>query len=387
MASARVSYLDNASTSHPKAPGLADAIRSYLDEVGASPSRGSHSLARAADTRMADAHAQVGELLGIRDRQHLAFTSNATHALNLIIKGVLHHGDHAVTTALEHNSVLRPLEQLRRAGTIEYDVVSCDRDGTIAVDAIAARMRPTTKLVAVNHGSNVIGKLIDVAPIATLCRERRVALLVDASQTAGFLDLDVDALGVDYLAFTGHKKLLGPSGTGGAYLRDPFAVDSLLQGGTGGNSNSLVHPEAPPFKFDAGTSNYLGIAGLATAVAYLHAIGLADVRRHELELTAYCIERLRRIPQVVLHAAGDLPIVSFDVTGHLPSDVGTFLDRDCGVMVRTGIHCAPLIHKAIGTFPNGTVRASFGFQSTQGDVDRLVDGIRFLCKRPSIVSL
>lgn len=375
--SSRVSYLDNASTAHPKPTVLADAIHRYITEIGASPSRANHALARAANTAVKGAVERIAATFGIRSHDQLAFTSNATHALNVILKGALRRGDHVITTALEHNAVLRPLEHMKRNGIIEYDVVSCDAAGRIRPETIQMLMRSTTKMVVVNHGSNVLGTLTDLAPISQLCADHKIALAVDAAQTAGFLDLDVDAMGVQYLAFTGHKKLLGPSGIGGAFIRDPLLVGGLMQGGTGGNSNSLVHPET--HKFEVGTSNYLGIVGLAATIDHVMKMGLARIREHEVALTMDLIERLKRIPRVVVYGECEperrLPIVSFSIQGLLPGDIGYVLDSVFGIMVRTGVHCAPLVHQAIGTFPHGTVRISLGPSTEQLDIDRVVDAV------------
>lgn len=372
-----LSYLDNASTSHPKPAVVVEAMGRYLTEIGASPSRGSHALARAASAEVKRATGVITDAFGIKHAEQLAFTSNATHALNLILKGALRKGDHVVATVLEHNAVLRPLEHLKRDGVIDYDVVGCDAEGNVSVDALAALLRPTTRMVAVNHGSNVLGTITPLDAISQLCADRGIHLLVDVAQTAGFSKIDADAMGASFLAFTGHKKLLGPSGIGGAFVRDPSGVRGLMQGGTGGNSNSLIHPENQ--KFEVGTSNYLGIVGLAASIEHVMSRGLADIRSEELELTLDCAHRLSRIPGVTVYGGMDpsrkLPIVSFNVHGMLPGDVGYVLDEEFGVMVRTGVHCAPLIHRAMGTFPHGSLRISLGFTTTQDDIDRAVAAV------------
>lgn len=385
MSSRRAIYLDNASTSHPKPDVVWKAARAYLDEIGASPGRAGHRGARDADAAIEKARAAVARLLGVRAAWKVAFTGNATHALNIAIKGVLSPGDHVVTTAAEHNSVLRPLESLRRAGQITYTIVRPSADGCLRPGQVAEAMRSNTRLVVVNHASNVTGAVSPVEDLVPHAHERGALFLLDASQTAGFLDLEAERLEVDLLAFTGHKALRGPSGTGGLYVRDPDTVRPLHEGGTGLNSQSLRQPAAMPAKLEAGTLNYLGVAGLGAAVELLLAEGIDRVRERELALTRRCLDRIGAIDGVVVHGvAPDLPrvpVISLGVEGLYTSEVSAMLDEDFGIMTRAGLHCAPLIHQVLGTSPHGTVRVSIGAGNSEDEIDRLGDALEAIRAR------
>lgn len=355
-------YLDNASTAHPKPAAVLEAISSYFSTVGASPGRAGHGPARRSQELVEAVRGQVAGLLGVSRESHVAFTPNATFALNALIHGSLKPGDHVVTTQAEHNSVLRPLEGRRRAGLNTYEAVRVRPNGSLDLDAFDRALAAGPRLVVVNHASNVTGA---VAPVPRLVERAHAAgalFLLDASQTVGHLPIAADSWGVDLLAFTGHKAIGGPPGTGGLFVRDPLAVSPLLQGGTGYNSHSLTHPDAMPAKFEAGTVNYLGIAGLGAAITELaHS---RNTTFTPLELRDDCADRLSRVPGVrVVHVDPGLervPVLSFTVDGYYPSEVAHLLEQRAGVLVRAGLHCAPLIHEAIGTNPHGTVRASFG---------------------------
>lgn len=372
-------YLDNASTSFPKPDVVWQAAREYLTTVGASPGRGGYRAARRADEIIEAARASIATLFGVSNSSRIVFTSNATHALNIAIQGSVCRGDHVVTTSAEHNSVLRPLEALSRAGEITYTVVEIGADGSYDLDRFAAAMRPRTRLVVVNHASNVTGAVAPAAELAELAHQGGARLLLDTSQTAGFLDIDVSALGVDLLAFTGHKCLGGPPGTGGLYVREPALLHPLMQGGTGVTSHALVHPVAMPAKFEAGTQNYVGIAGLGAAVDLLLADGLASLRARELDLLGYCRTRLEVLDEVTVHDLAPTtirtPVISLNVDGLYPSELCAVLDERFGVMTRAGLHCAPLIHRSLGTLPHGTVRVSIGSATTSADIDTLTDAL------------
>lgn len=378
-------YLDNASTSFPKPDVLWQSARDYLTGIGASPGRASYRQARQADDIVERARAALARLIGAGTPRSVAFTANATHALNIAIKGTLSPGDHVVTTDIEHNSVLRPLDELSRAGQIGYTAVRTAADGRFDLDRFRAAMRPQTRLVVVNHASNVTGVVAPIAELATLAREHGALFLLDASQTAGFLDIDVDAVGIDLLALTGHKCLRGPSGTGALYVRDASRVRPLHVGGSGINSQSLRHPAAMPAKFEAGTANYLGIAGLGAVVGQLTPQRLRAGRDRALELTRYCLTRLRGIDGITTYdphpALPRVPVISLVFAGLYPSELCAVLDRDFAIMTRAGLHCAPLIHQTLGTVPHGTLRISLGTGSTRADVDALAEALQAVRER------
>jgi cysteine desulfurase family protein len=374
-----LTYLDHASTSYPKPDAVWEAARDYLADVGASPGRGGYRAARRADALMEEARGLVAALIGATDSSRVVFTANATEALNVAITGSLSRGDHVVTTSAEHNSVLRPLEALARAREITYTVVEVGAGGLLDPAAVRAAMTPATRLVAVNHASNVTGAVAPAAAVGALAREAGALFLLDASQTLGVLDVDVDALGVDLLAFTGHKGLRGPSGTGGLYVRRPAALRPLLHGGTGLNSSAPVQPAVMPAKFEAGTPNYLGVAGLRAAVRELLAEGVENVREREARLTELALRGLRAVDGLTVYdvdpRVARVPVVSVNLAGWYPAELCAVLDEQYGVLTRAGLHCAPLMHRTLGTSPHGTLRVSLGAGTTERDVEALCDAL------------
>jgi cysteine desulfurase / selenocysteine lyase len=372
-------YLDNASTSAPKADVVWTAARDYLRDIGASPGRNTTRAGRRAHQVVDDARRTVADLLGVARASHIAFTANATHALNLAIHGVLRPGDHVVTTMTEHNSVLRPLERLARAGTISYSTVAPDRSGRFEMARFRRALRPETRMLVVNHASNVTGAVAPLPDIVHFAHECDLAVLVDAAQTAGLLPLAIDHLGIDMVAFTGHKWLGGPPGTGGLYIRDASRVDPLMQGGTGTSSHALVQPAAMPIKFEAGTLNYLGIAGLGAAVRLMTAADRSALLKATIALLDYCLQGLRRIPGTIVYEVDPevprVPVLSFNVAGLYPSELCAILDERYRISTRAGLHCAPLIHEVLDTSPHGTVRVSLGHSTTTEHVDILLAAV------------
>lgn len=369
-------YFDNASTSYPKPAILWRAMRDYMSDVGVSPIRGAHRPGMAASQLVDAARRSVATLFGISDPTHVVFTHNATHALNIAIKGVLGPDDHVVTTTTEHNSTLRPLEALRRGGVIDYTAVAPNAGGAFDLAAFAAAFRPNTRLVAVNHASNVTGAVAPVREMFEIARQRGAICLLDASQTAGFLDIDVEELGVDLLAFTGHKWLYGPSGTGGLFVREPRLVRPLHYGATGRISQSLRQPMAMPAKFETGTLNYLGIAALLAVMDSRSADSSAQTEGRLRELMGYMYSHLAALPEIITYPLSpevpQIPVLSINVRGFFPSEVGGLLDENFSIIVRTGLHCAPLIHRSLGSAPHGTVRISMGANTVERDVDALI---------------
>jgi cysteine desulfurase family protein len=372
-------YLDNASTAYPKPDCVWESARSFLTDIGVSPGRSGHRRARLADEMVEETRELLASLFNIGQATHIAFTTNATAALNIGIKGFLGAGDRVVTTATEHNSVLRPLEQLRRNGLIDYRVVAPDRHGVFDLDEFESAVADGARLVIVNQASNVTGALAPVPAIAAIARRHGTSVLLDASQTAGVADIDVEGWGIDMLAFTGHKCLLGPSGTGGLYVRVPSTVRTLTEGGTGMSSHSLRHPAVMPAKFEAGTLNYMGIAGLNAALKYKADKG-CDWQAGAQALVERMVGETGAVPGLSVYAPAAaihrIPIVSFNLRGLFASELAAVLDNHFGIMTRAGLHCAPLIHRVLGTAPAGTVRASLGPFTTAADVDRLIDALR-----------
>jgi cysteine desulfurase family protein len=365
-------YFDNAATSWPKPPAVSAAIAECLSNAGGNPARSGHRLSIAAARIVENAREGLAEMFHAEDPARIIFTHNATHALNLALYGLLRPGDHVVTTSVEHNSVMRPLRHLESLG-VEVAVVTADPDGTLDVDSMRRALRPHTRLLATTHASNVTGTLMPVDELAALARQNGISYLIDASQTCGAVSIDVEKLGVDLLAFSGHKGLLGPTGTGGLYVRQDVVLSPLLRGGTGSDSAYEIQPEFLPDALESGTLNVAGIAGLNAGVRFLSDVGTDAVQAHERQLVEHFISGIAKIPGVVLYGPSDSTrrcgVVSFNVAGAVPSEVGLILDQSFGIMARTGLHCAPAAHKTLGTFPTGTVRFSFGWFNTRAEVD------------------
>ncbi len=371
-AKGRLVYLDNAATSFPKPRECLDRMVETYARLGASPGRGGYDLSVEASTLVDDARRQLADLFDAPNPERVVFAANATDALNVAIQGMVRASDHVVSTRLEHNSVLRPLWHLREAGRIEFDLVPFDAQGLIDPADVARAIRPATRLVVVSHASQVLGTVQPVAEIAAVCAERGVPLLVDAAQTAGQVPVLLAAWGVSAIAFTGHKALLGPTGSGGLVVAPGAALASTRFGGTGVESASLTHTQSYPHRLEAGTINLLGIVGLAQGLGYVRAQGMAATHLREMALARRLREGLAALPGVTVYSPlprdEDVPIVTCNVAGIAPIDVGAILDADYGIAVRTGLHCAPLVHQDLGTAEQGSVRFSPGCFTTAADI-------------------
>lgn len=372
-------YFDHASTSYPKPFTVLEEIENYLKNIGVSPGRSSYKRAQAAEEVVFETRGLIAALINAESPYRIIFTLNATHALNIAIKGTLSAGDHVVTTDWEHNAVLRPLETLKQAGMITYDVVCSDDQGKFVIEDFERYIKSNTRVIIVNHGSNVLGSVISLEQIGDIAKRHNILFIVDGSQTAGLIDIDVKRCNIDFLAFTGHKSLLGPSGTGGLYVKYPEKMKTLYEGGTGLNSISSLQPETMPAKFEAGTMNYLGIAGLLGSLKYLNNRGRAELYKENMAITNYCLAKLQEMSEIVIYGSvigKELPIVSFNVKNGLPQEIAYLLDNEHNIMVRSGLHCAPLIHKALKTFPHGTVRISFGCQNSFDHIDIFINALK-----------
>ncbi len=371
-------YFDNAATSWPKPPEVRAALEAYFGLAGGNPGRSGHRMSIAAARVVEDARDGIANLLNASDPTQIVLTKNATEGLNLAILGLLRPGDHAITTSIEHNSVMRPLRHLESIG-VELTVIACDRYGLLDPDDVRAALQPNTRLIATVHGSNVMGSLVPIADVAKVARESGVPYLIDASQTAGAIPIDVETMGLDMVAITGHKGLLGPTGTGGLYIREGLTPQPLLRGGTGSLSDLEVQPDFMPDMYESGTLNVAGLAGLATGIGHVLEAGVAQIESHERALVARFLAGAMKIPGVVVHGPEKLTdrcgVISFNVTGLTPSEVGTLLDQQYDIMSRVGLHCAPGAHKTMGTFPTGSVRFGFSLFNTESEVDRALTAI------------
>ena len=378
----KLRYFDNAATSWPKPSAVADAVHRCLVRGGGNAGRSGHAKAVEAARTVLGTRELLAELFRIADPAHMVFTKNATEALNLALYGLLRPGDRVVTSSMEHNSVMRPLRHLSNRG-VRLEVVPAAPGGVIEPGAFCAALASGTRLAVVTHASNVTGAVTDIAPIGEHCRRLGVLLLVDAAQTAGSLPIDVEVLGVDFLAFSGHKGLLGPQGTGGLYVRDERVLEPLMRGGTGSRSDREEQPEFLPDRYESGTLNTPGLAGLGAGVGYLLRRGVESVQAHERHLLELFLGGVAAAPGITVHgpatAAARTGVLSLNLAGLTCSEAGSALEDRFGLLTRVGLHCAPLAHRSLGTFPEGTVRFSWGPFTRERDVRAAVRALRELC--------
>jgi cysteine desulfurase family protein len=378
-------YLDNGATSFPKPPTVAAAMSHYLLKVGGSPGRSGHRLSQEAARVVFECREALARLFGAPDSRRIVFTLNATQALNTAIYGILRPGDRVVTTAMEHNSTMRPLRDLQQRGVIHLEVVPCDRTGRLDLGLLEQALASRPRLLAVVHASNVSGVIAPLRQISALARAAGTLLLADAAQSAGALPIDVEADGVDLLAFTGHKALFGPQGTGGLWARPGVEPEPLYRGGTGSNSELEEQPGFWPDRLESGTQNAVGIAGLLAGISFIEETGLNAVRAREEALTQRLLDGLRGVAGITLYGperAGDRsPIVSLNVAGLVPTEAGFLLEEGFGVLTRVGLHCSPAAHRTLGTYPQGTVRLAPGYFTTEAQIDTAIEGCRYLAAK------
>jgi cysteine desulfurase/selenocysteine lyase len=386
-------YLDNSATSFPKPPAVLQAMNRFASELGASPGRGAYFESREAGALLDECRERINRLIVGEDPRHVIFTLNASDALNLAIRGLLRSGDHVVTTWMEHNSVLRPLNRLVDGHGVEQTRIQCDPvTGLVDPDDIARAIRPNTRLIALVHASNVTGTLQPIADVGRIAREHDIAFVVDAAQTIGHVPIDVQTSAIDLLAFPGHKGLLGPLGTGALYIRPGIEqrMQTIREGGTGSVSELDVQPEFLPDRFEPGSHNALGLVGLSAGVAWLLERGVESLWQHERELIELMTGGLRDIPGVKLygppgreHRTG---VFSVRVAGiDQPQELSDRLEAEHGLLTRSGLHCAPLAHRTIGTADlGGTTRLSFGPFITRADVERALRGLAAVARAQAV---
>jgi cysteine desulfurase family protein len=374
-----VIYLDNAATSWPKPEVVYKTMDEFLRKKGGNPGRGSHSMALAAGQTVDETRMLIARFINAPEINRVIFTLNCTDALNLGLKGLLKPGDHVVTSCIGHNSLVRPLRKLESLGVKVTWVPSSTGSGVLSPRDIEAAITKDTKLVVVTHASNVTGLIQPIEEYGAVTRRRNLIFMVDAAQTAGKYPIDVQANNIDLLAFSGHKGLFGPPGTGALYVGNRVNLDSSREGGTGSYSEEEEQPAILPDKYESGTQNSVGIAGLGSGLKYIHEEGLEKIRAREQLLTDRLIEGLSKITGITLYIAKNslmqAPVISFNIKGFTPGDVGTILDQTFDIKVRTGLHCAPMMHKTIGTFPLGTIRLSPGYFNTAEDIEITIKAI------------
>ena len=378
-------YLDNASTTFPKAPDVASAMADYITNYGININRGSYALAYDVEDIIYTTRQRLHTLFNGHDPSHVIFTQNVTMSLNMVIKGLLKAGDHVLVSSMEHNAVMRPLTQLLDKG-ITFDTIPCDSTGSIQMDSIEPLIRPNTVALIINHASNVCGTIQPLESIGPICKAHNLQFIVDAAQTAGVIPIDVKACHIDALCFTGHKGLLGPQGIGGIILTKEMAqnLTPLIAGGTGSFSHLETMPTHMPDAFESGTLNLPGIIGLNEGLAYIESQGMENIHNHELALTQAFLEGLQSIDGINIVGKQNIQdrtaVVSITIDGMDPANIAYELESTYHIMTRVGLHCAPRAHQTLGTYPEGTVRFSFGYANTHKDVESALSALHRIVK-------
>ena len=372
-------YFDNAATSWPKPEAVYKAAEIQMRQACGNPGRSGHTRTLEADRLIYRTREAAARLFNISDPARVVFTYNATDALNIALKGFLKAGDHVLYTAMDHNSVLRPLGRLRRDELITSTMIPCSDQGYPDLDYLEHSYRPETSLLVINHASNVTGAIAPLSDMIASAHKRGIKVLVDAAQTAGVVPIDTQKEEIDLLAFTGHKGLLGPTGTGGLYVSSGLDLNPLREGGTGSQSEMDLHPASMPERLEAGTLNSSGLAGLLEGITFILNTGVEEIQKSESHLRQYLYTKLQSINALTLYGPGDsgqaAAVVSFTLENADSGEIGYILESSYGILCRTGLHCAPLAHQAIGTFPEGTVRLSPGFFTAEKDIDYLVNAL------------
>ena len=374
-------YLDNAATSWPKPPAVVEAIADFYTAVGSPAGRGNPTSEFSSDGIVQKCRSELREFIGGGADDQIVFAFNGTDAINIGLFGFLNHGDHVVTTSIEHNSVMRPLEMMRQSHELKISVVQCDDDGTVSPSDIRDAIQPNTKMVILSHASNVTGVIQDALKIGDLCREREIAFMLDAAQTVGQLPIDVNQIGCDMLAAPGHKGLLGPLGTGFLYIAERISdqVRPWRAGGTGTKSELNTQPTEYPGRLEAGNMNVGGLAGLRAGLEFVESVGVAAIQQHEQQLVGRIVERLENEPRIKLYCATSLDrvgVLSLNIDQLDPREAAMILDSSFGIQVRAGFHCAPGMHHSLNTFElGGTIRVSPGWFTTESEVDQFANAI------------
>lgn len=374
-------YLDNGSTSFPKPKVVADSIYNYLTNIGGNPGRSNHSNALEANRSLYITREEICGLFNYDKPENVIFTNNITSSLNILLNGIIKPGDHVITSSMEHNSVIRPLHNLKKLLNIDIDIVNANILGIIDITNIEKLIKPNTKLIVMTHASNVVGSIQPIKQIGTLCKKHGIFFILDSAQSAGVLDIDFKDLSLNALAFTGHKSLLGPQGIGGFIIDDKLneICEPLVLGGTGSLSHSLTQPDFLPDKFESGTLNIPGIIGLCEGIKFIKSEGLNTIHEHNSYLRSYLIAEILNIPNYKISGALDrkygTSCVSITHSKLDISELSYILESDFNISNRSGLHCAPLAHKTIGTYPNGTVRLSLGYFNTLEEIKYTIDAL------------
>ncbi len=375
-------YLDNAATSFPKPKEVATAVYDFMVNNGTSSGRGSYKKAMQSDYIVYECRKLIGKLFNFDNPKKVIFTSNVTDSLNIAMRGILKENDHVITSSLEHNAVWRCLKTLERDINIKIDTVECSKDGITNPQDIKKYIKKDTALIVFTQASNVLGTIQPIREIGAIAREHNIPFLVDSAQSAGAMKIDVKEDNIDILAFTGHKSLLGPMGTGGLIINTDIDIKPLKAGGTGGDSAYEYQPDYYPNHLETGTSNVSGIVGLREAIKFLNKEGIENIHNKEKELTKYALKKLETVKDIEIYGPKDcekmLSVISFNIKDKRPEDVGSILDQKYDIMLRAGLHCAPTAHSVIGTKERGTLRIGLGYFNEKEDIDKLVEALNNL---------
>ena len=377
-------YVDNAATTFPKPKIVTDKIMECSLGYAGNPGRSGHKLAMKMDLEIYETREKICKLINGTEPLNVIFTFNATDSLNIAIKGVLEKGNHVITTSMEHNSVLRPLNQLRKDEIIDLSIVYADKQGYVNPQKIFDAVTPETKMIVTTHMSNVFGTIVDIKSIGEFCKENNILYLVDAAQSIGVLDIDVQDMNIDLLAFPGHKALFGPMGTGTLYIKEGIKVKPLRQGGTGSYSHSIDQPDLYPDSLESGTPNGVGIIALRKGIDFINEVGIDNIRNHEISLKNHFIDLLKDNDDIILYGTLDDrqgAVVSLNVKDMDSSEVSYILSDEFDIYTRPGFHCAPLAHKSLGTDELGAIRFSFGYFNTIKEVEECVNALKIIIER------
>jgi cysteine desulfurase family protein len=380
-------YFDNPATSWPKPLQVKEAMSRFMEEVGANPGRSGHFLSIEAARIVYETREVLSVLFHVKDSSRIIFTLNATESINLALKGLLKYKDHVITSSMEHNSVMRPLRDLEKKG-IALSIIPCSNEGVLDPREVEKKIQSTTRMIVLNHASNVTGTLLPIKEVGKIAREYNLLFLVDVAQTAGAYPIDVEKDGIDLLAFTGHKSLYGPQGTGGLVIGERIREKEMIplkQGGTGSRSEFEEQPDFLPDRFESGTPNGVGIAGLLAGVQFVLEKGVELIRQNEMVLTQKLIEGLEEIPQVKLYGPelqeDRIATLSFNFSRLSPSNGAARLEKEFGILCRPGLHCAPAAHHTIGTFPEGTIRFGLSAFNTEEEIKTAIQAVSLIAKR------
>ncbi len=376
-------YFDNGSTSWPKAPGVAEAMSELLTKGAFNINRGNYEGAYEVEGLVLETREKLAKMFQCEDSKRVLFSPGITHSLNYFIKGFLKAGDHVIVSGIEHNAVMRPLRQMEACG-VTYDIAATAEDGSVTAEAVESLVNPKTKAVIISHASNVCGTVLPIEAIGQVCKKHDLFFVVDSAQSAGTIQIDIEKCGIDFLAFTGHKGLLGPQGIGGFLISERLDAQMVpyLSGGTGSQSDSLDMPTNLPDKYESGTMNLPGIIGLHAALSYIEEIGIDRIHDKKMELTSYFLERVKEFPNIRVVGKQDVQdrvaVVSLDFQGDDNAIIAFELEQNYGIMTRVGLHCAPIAHQSLHTYPQGTVRFAFSASNTKEEIDRCIDEFREL---------